>query len=202
MMQNHNNKYTNILLIIFIFIIALMFDALILKDFHFEYESKISLTDIIGLIVTIVLALYIAHVVEAGREHKKNIETILGSVIQSLLTECDEVQHATYENHLNYLQAIAFPTNIYRSCTNMLAMMDKFNFSCPEANRLIAKLKRNTTLKKLLTEITYMADDPDNYLMVSDNICDISPSRIGKIQGKVADIKRDLYSLWAEINLQ
>ncbi len=175
---------------------------MIFKDFGVKYDWCIPLVDIIGFFITIGLALYIAHVVEAGREHKKSIETILANMIQSLLAECDEVQHITYENRLNYLQAIAFPTNIYKTCANMSAMMERFSFSCQEANRLIDKLKKIAPLKKLLTDIEYKADNSENYLMVSDNICDISPARIGKIQSKVTDIKRDLYSLWAEINLQ
>ncbi|MCH5329339.1 MAG: hypothetical protein J1E04_00130 [Alistipes sp.] len=202
-MYKHNTKYATILSIIFVLIIALLLDAFILKDFHFEYEGKISITDIIGLFVTIVLALYIAHVVEEGREKEKAIESIIGDMIQSLLAECDEIQHAVYENHLNYSQASSFSKKIYQTCLNISNIMQRANFVCCEADRLIKKLSSVSPLNKLLTTIMDKSEDPLDYLEVSNSIiCDISPVRVSKIQKKIAYIKRDLYSLWAEINLQ
>lgn len=202
-MNKHNTKYTNLLSIIFVFNIALVLDAFILKDFHFEYEGKISITDIIGLIVTIVLALYIAHVVEEGREKEKAIESIIGDMIQSLLAECDEIQHAVYENHLSYSQASSFSKKIYQTCLNISNIMQRANFVCYEADRLIKKLSSVSPLNRILTTITDRSEDPLDYLEVSNSIiCDISPVRVCKIQKKIANIKKDLYSLWAEINLQ
>lgn len=167
----------------------------VLSDFLYSF------TELLGLGITIVLALYIAHVVEAGREQKQAIGAILGGMIQSLLAECDEIQHSVYDNRLNYLQAVAFPKKVYQSCRNLENVMNKVGLTCQEATHLLTKLSHISTIKKLLSEITYRADNPDDYLEVTNNICNIAPARVGKIQRKQLMLKKDLYALWVEISL-
>ena len=72
-MKIKNNLHSALVYFILIVVIAFLFNALILNNFNFQYTFEISLTEIIGLFLTIILALYIAHVVEAGREQKKAI---------------------------------------------------------------------------------------------------------------------------------
>ncbi len=201
-MRKQNNVYSIIIQILLIVIVAFLLDALILKDFNYTYDFCISITELLGLGITIVLALYIAHVVEAGREQKQAVGAILGGMIQSLLAECDEIQHHVYDNRLNYLQAVAFPKKVYQFCRNLENVMNRVGLTCQETTRLLTKLSHISLLKKLLSEITYRADNPDDYLEVTGNIiCNIAPARVGKIQRKIADVKKDLYTLWVEISL-
>mgnify|MGYP002517634263 CR=1 FL=1 len=78
-MKKRNNIYTILVEGVLIVVIAFLLNALILNNFDFQYKFEISLTEIIGLLLTIILALYLAHVVEAGREQKKAIDVFFAN---------------------------------------------------------------------------------------------------------------------------
>ena len=200
-MKIKNNLHSALVYFILIVVIAFLFNALILNNFNFQYTFEISLTEIIGLFLTIILALYIAHVVEAGREQKKAIESIVCNIIQSLLSECDEIQQNVYKNNLCYLQAIAFSKRVYLSIQDIGDIIQKAGVINNEVERLLKKLSQISSLKKVLSEIVYRANNPDKYMEVKNNICDISPFRAGQIQTKLASIKKDLYNIWLELSM-
>lgn len=198
-MKKKNNIYSIFVYFILIIVVAFLFNALILNSFDFEYTFEISLTEIIGLLLTAVLALYIAHVVEDSREKKKAVETIISNMIQSLLSECDEIQHSVYNNNLSYLQATAFSKRVRMSCQNIGNIMQKANIVNNEADRILQRLSRVSPLNRVLSEIIYQVDNPNDYMEVNNNMCNISTPRAGKIQDKLANVKKDLYCIWTEI---
>lgn len=197
-----NNIYSNIFYILQVIVVAILFDVLILKDVNLIYENSVSFSEILGFLITIIVALYIAHVVEEGREHKKAIEIVLGDMIRSLISECDEIQSAAYENRLNYLQVASFPKKIYLFRKDILNIMQKANLVSHDVDLILNKFSRMPSMSKILNEITYKTNDSENYLEVIDNVCDISPARIGKIQKQLAMVKKNLYTLWVVINLK
>lgn len=200
-MKKRNNIYTILVEGVLIVVIAFLLNALILNNFDFQYKFEISLTEIIGLLLTIILALYLAHVVEAGREQKKAIESIICNIIQSLLSECDEIQQNVYKNNLCYLQAIAFSKKVFLSSKDIRDVMQKAGVANNEADRLLRKLSQVSQLKKVLSDIVYRDNDPNKYMEVKDNMCDISPFRAGQIQTKLSSVKKDLYNIWLGISM-
>ncbi len=194
-------RFRNPIDIIGIFLIAFLIDALIFKHIPFQYQNAIALSDILSFLVTIILALYLAHVVEKSREQKNAIVNVLVNMIQSLISECDDIQKALYANNLNYFQAVAFPKNIYQTCKNIESIIARAELECPMAKDLLKSLQNRTALRKNLTTITPQKPGDLDFLEVHNNICSIGPSRIGKIQKNITDLRHDLYYLWATINL-
>lgn len=194
-------RFRNAIDIIGIFLLAFLVDALIFKHISFQYQNAIALSDILSFLVTIVLALYLAHVVEKSREQKNAIGNVLANMIQSLISECDEIQKALYANNLNYNRATAFPKTLYRACVTMGNIMERAELDCPMAQTTIKKLKNKKALRDNLTTITPQKTDALNFLEVQGNICSIGPNRIGKIQKNITDLRNDLFDLWVSINL-
>lgn len=56
-MKKRNNISTILVEGVLIVVIAFLLNALILNNFDFQYKFEISLTEIIGLLLTIILAL-------------------------------------------------------------------------------------------------------------------------------------------------
>ena len=193
--------HRNALEVIGILLTGFFMATLLFKHAEFQYSNAIALSDIIGFIVTILLALYLAHVVEKSREQKNAIGNVLANMIQSLISECDEIQKALYANNLNYNQAITFTKKLYQTCTRIDNIMDRAEFDCPMAQTTIKKLKNKKALRDNLTTITPQKPDDLDFLEVQNNICSIGPSRIGKIQKNITDLRHDLYYLWATINM-
>ena len=203
-MNPNKGRYALAIQLLLIVVVALLFDVLIFKNLNIKYDFNVPLIDILGFIITICIALYIAHIVEAGRERKQNINDIIISIISSQIQECDDIQRAIYLNNLTYAQACSFQKKIFLSCKNIENIIKRANCNCLdlEVGRCLSKISGERTLNKLLTDIKYQNDSPDNYLEVSDGmICKISPARKVKIIAKLDNVKQELYKVWVEISL-
>lgn len=165
-----------------------------------RFDSTIQLSDIAGHCTTIVLALYLAHVVEKNREDKKAIISVISDMIRSLIVECDEIQHNIYNDNLNYLQAVAFPKKLSTTCNQIFFIIKRAHLDCKNTGKGI--IFNPVNLRKALTDITqqnrHISEDS---LTVSGNICTIGSARIGKIQKELDAVKRDLFNLSVDINL-
>ena len=147
------------------------------------------------------MALYLAHVVEKSREQKHAIVNVLDSMIQSLISECDDIQNSLYANNLNYFQAVAFPKSIHQTCKKIEAIIARAKLECPMAKDLLKSLQNRTTLRKNLTTITTKTEDELDFFEVESNTCKLGPNRIGKIQKNITDLRNDLFDLRVNINL-
>lgn len=96
------------LLTVWVICLAFIFDGLILRQFRFDFHYDIQLTDIIGVSVTIVLALYIAYVVEEHREQKKAKTEVLTSILGGLLSDIDSLSNQIYDSQLPYSRLSTF----------------------------------------------------------------------------------------------
>lgn len=191
----------NVIEVIGILLIGFFLAALLFKHAEFQYSNAIALSDIIGFIITILLALYLAHVVEKSREKKHAIVTVLDSMIQSLISECDDIQKVLYANNLNYFQAAAFPKNIHQTCQKIESIIEQSELECPMAKDLLKRLQNRTALRKNLTTITTKKKDELDFFEVESNTCKLGPTRIIKIQNNITDLRNDLFYLRATINL-
>lgn len=201
-MKRNNNNYPLAIQVIFVVIVSLMLNVLICNHLDIQFDYEIPIIDLLGFIVTICLALYIAHIVEAGREKKQNINEIVISIITSHIKECDDIQRAIYANNLTYAQASSFQKKTYLLCTNIKAIIQRANCDCAEVLNALNSVSNNRALGKLLTDIKYEKDSPKDYLEVSEGmICKISPARRGKILTNLEKVKQSLYRIWVDMSL-
>lgn len=201
-MKRNNNNYPLAIQVIFIIIVSLMLNALILNHLDIQFDYEIPIIDILGFLVTICLALYIAHIVEAGREKKQSINEIIISIITSHIKECDDIQRAIYANNLTYAQASSFQKKTYLLCMNIKAIIERANCDCIEVLNTLSSVSNCRAIGKLLTDIKYEVDYPKDYLEVSEGmICKISPARRGKILMNLEKVKQNLYKIWVEMSL-
>lgn len=147
--------------------------------------------------------MYIAHVVERNREKHKADTEILVDIVQSLTKECELVSYRIYENNLGYIQASALSKRITMQINNLKKIMRRLGVESEGINKTLNSISQsNRSLPKLLTEIVYQQDDPNNYLEVEDDlITKIAPVRISRIQKSLDNLKGKLYALRIEINL-
>ena len=197
------NALTDIIQCLSIIILAFFFDAFIFKDLNITYDWNIPIIDIIGFIITICLALYIAHVVERGREKHKADTEILIDIVRSLTKECELVSYRIYENNLGYIQASALSKRITTQISNLKGILQRLSVGSEGINNTLNSISHsNRMLPKLLTEIVYQENDPNNYLEVEDDlITKIAPARVGRIQKALDNLRGKLYALRIEINL-
>lgn len=197
------NALTDIIQCLSIIILAFFFDAFIFKDLNITYDWNIPIIDIIGFIITICLALYIAHVVERGREKHKADTEILIDIVRSLTKECELVSYRIYENNLGYIQASALSKRITTQISNLKGILQRLSVESEGINNTLNSISHsNRMLPKLLTEIVYQENDPNNYLEVEDDlITKIAPARVGRIQKALVILRGKLYALRIEINL-
>lgn len=197
------NALTDIIQCLSIIILAFFFDAFIFKDLNITYDWNIPIIDIIGFIITICLALYIAHVVERGREKHKADTEILIDIVRSLTKECELVSYRIYENNLGYIQASALSKRITTQISNLKGILQRLSVESEGINNTLNSISHsNRMLPKLLTEIVYQENDPNNYLEVEDDlITKIAPVRVGRIQKALDNLRGKLYALRIEINL-
>ena len=165
-----------------------------------QFDRTVPLSDIAGYFITIVLALYLAHVVEKNREDKKAIISVISDMIRSLIVECEEIQHNIYNNNLNYLQAVAFPKKLSTTGKQISVIIERAHLNCKKPCKDI--ISHPGSLRKALTDIT-KPEQPfsEDSLTVSENICTIGSCRIGKIQKELDVVKKDLFNLSVDINL-
>ena len=197
------NALTDIIQCLSIIILAFFFDAFIFKDLNITYDWNIPIIDIIGFIITICLALYIAHVVERGREKHQADTEILIDIVRSLTKECELVSYRIYENNLGYIQASALSKRITTQISNLKGILQRLSVESEGINNTLNSISHsNRMLPKLLTEIVYQENDPNNYLEVEDDlITKIAPARVGRIQKALDNLRGKLYALRIEINL-
>ena len=197
------NALTDIIQCLSIIILAFFFAAFIFKDLNITYDWNIPIIDIIGFIITICLALYIAHVVERGREKHKADTEILIDIVRSLTKECELVSYRIYENNLGYIQASALSKRITTQISNLKGILQRLSVESEGINNTLNSISHsNRMLPKLLTEIVYQENDPNNYLEVEDDlITKIAPARVGRIQKALDNLRGKLYALRIEINL-
>ena len=197
------NALTDIIQCLSIIILAFFFDAFNFKDLNITYDWNIPIIDIIGFIITICLALYIAHVVERGREKHKADTEILIDIVRSLTKECELVSYRIYENNLGYIQASALSKRITTQISNLKGILQRLSVESEGINNTLNSISHsNRMLPKLLTEIVYQENDPNNYLEVEDDlITKIAPARVGRIQKALDNLRGKLYALRIEINL-
>lgn len=197
------NALTDIIQCLSIIILTFFFDAFIFKDLNITYDWNIPIIDIIGFIITICLALYIAHVVERGREKHKADTEILIDIVRSLTKECELVSYRIYENNLGYIQASALSKRITTQISNLKGILQRLSVESEGINNTLNSISHsNRMLPKLLTEIVYQENDPNNYLEVEDDlITKIAPARVGRIQKALDNLRGKLYALRIEINL-
>ena len=197
------NALTDIIQCLSIIILAFFFDAFIFKDLNITYDWNIPIIDIIGFIITLCLALYIAHVVERGREKHKADTEILIDIVRSLTKECELVSYRIYENNLGYIQASALSKRITTQISNLKGILQRLSVESEGINNTLNSISHsNRMLPKLLTEIVYQENDPNNYLEVEDDlITKIAPARVGRIQKALDNLRGKLYALRIEINL-
>ena len=202
-MMRSCNALTDIIQCLSIIILAFFFDAFIFKDLNITYDWNIPIIDIIGFIITICLALYIAHVVERGREKHKADTEILIDIVRSLTKECELVSYRIYENNLGYRQASALSKRITTQISNLKGILQRLSVESEGINNTLNSISHsNRMLPKLLTEIVYQENDPNNYLEVEDDlITKIAPARVGRIQKALDNLRGKLYALRIEINL-
>ena len=125
------------------------------------------------------------------------------SIVYCATKECELVSYRIYENNLGYIQASALSKRITTQISNLKGILQRLSVESEGINNTLNSISHsNRMLPKLLTEIVYQENDPNNYLEVEDDlITKIAPARVGRIQKALDNLRGKLYALRIEINL-
>lgn len=181
--------------------LAIIIDGLVLRQFKLEFHYDIQLVDIIGLIVTVVLALYLAHVVEANRERKKANSELLISIIQGLLSDIDSLSNRLYDPNLPYVRLASFSRQVSSRIQSISDVIRSIGVEdakiADQISSITAKLRY---MRPFLTGIKGKEEAPEDYLVVENNVVtEIAANRIARIQSNLSGLRKLLYPLWLGI---
>lgn len=181
--------------------LAFVLDGLVLRQFNLVFHYDIQLADIIGVIVTIILALYIAHVVEEHREQKKAKTEILVSILGGLLSDVDSLSNQIYDPQLPYTRLSTFTKMASKRIQSISEVIESLGIDDEGIETSISciwnKLKY---MRPVLSSIKEKSESIDDYLVVSDGfVKELADKRVSKIQSNLSDLRRLLYSVWLAI---
>lgn len=165
----------------------------------FSFSWKIEIFDIITLIITVVLAIYVANSLERRVqddriEKELHIEQI--NQIERLLNEIEDI---TRGDNIQYNNIISRISKIRIKKNNVFKAMEE---CLPEYDSSLKERTGNITqtiefLKRLLTD-TSVGSNPD--VVMKDGILTYSISRISEINNAICGLENELYRLKIILN--
>lgn len=201
-MRINNNGWTKwAICVLSLICLAFLFDGLILRQFRLDFHYDIQLVDIIGVLVTIVLALYLAHVVEANRERKKANSELLISIIQGLLSDIDSLSNQLYDAHLSYARLVSFSKQVLTKIQSITGVLQSIGIEDAKISDQITTITGKIRyLRPILTGIKGKEEAHEDYMVVEDSyVTEIADKRIARIQSNLSDLRKQLYPLWLSI---
>ena len=169
---------------------ALHVDAIFLRGLDLKFSNEISVEGIFSVLVTILLALYVAHVVEAGREQKQsqNYDSTKDLAEKLELSKC------------NYLYMTAWPKRMTSFLDNAKKILEDKGSLSEEISSQLQKISEdNKTLRGIITTISPKKQSADNYLEVKKNeIIAIAPKRQEEAMLLVSSIQSEILSIWTD----
>lgn len=181
--------------------LAFVFDGLFLRQFNLVFHYDIQLTEVIGVIVTIVLALYLAHVVEEHREQKKAKTEILTSILDGLLADVDSLSNQIFDSQLPYARLSTFTKMASTKVQSIEEVITSLGIANADINSSISAIKSKIHyMRPILSSTNEKAEEVDDYMLVSEGIViKLAEKRISKMQSNLSSLRKLLYSVWLTI---
>lgn len=180
---------------------AIIVDALFLRQFNLDFHYDIQLTEIIGVVVTIILALYLAHVVEEHREQKKAKTEILSSILGGLLSDVDSLSNQIFEPRLQYARLSTFTKKALEKVQNIEEVINALGIVNAEINKSISAIQNKLQyMRPVLSDIKDKKKSKDDYMVVVEGVVkEIGDKRISGIQANLSDLRKQLCSVWLAV---
>lgn len=201
-MKGNNNGWPRCAIFIaFVVCLAFVIDGLIFRQFNLEFHYDIQLTDIIGILVTIILALYLAYVVEEHRERKKAKTEILVSILGGLLSDVDALSNQIYDPSLPYNRLSTFTKMASTKIKSVLDVIQSLGIDDSGIKTAISSIRNKLkNMRPVLSEIIEKENNSDDYMVVSDGVVkELADKRIAKIQSGLAALRKQLYGVWLSV---
>lgn len=185
--------------------LAIVFDALFLRSLDLNFHYDIQLTEIIGVVVTIILALYLAQVVEEHREKKKAKTEILSSILGGLFSDVDSLSNQIYESRLPYARLSTFTKMASKKVQSIVDVINALEIENTEINDSVSSIqKRLQYMRPVLSEIKAKKEEKKksegDYMVVDEGVVkEIGDKRISRIQSNLSDLRKQLCSVWLAI---
>ena len=189
------------ILIALVFCVAFLIDGLFIRQFNLEFHYDIQLTEVIGVIVTIILALYIAHVVEEHREQKKAKTDILVSLLEGLLSDVDSLSNQIFDPQLPYSRLSTFTKMASAKVQSISEVIESLGIDDLGITASITTIRNKLkSMRPVLSGIKEKTPDADDYLVVSEGIVtDLADKRIAKMQAGLTELRKQFYGVWLTI---
>lgn len=180
--------------------LAIMADALVFRKISFSFSYDIQVVDILEIIITIALALYLAYVVDEKKDRKKANTEIIQSIIKDILSDSDLLSRQIFEPNIHYQRGVAYIKSTMTQLSGLKKIIDELDIQndiiSTQLDSLCNKIRY---FKPILTTISSKESGNDYLEVKNDMISEISPRRLSKIQSNIGAIKSQLYSLWLSI---
>ena len=181
--------------------LAIVLDGLFLRQFNLTFHYDIQLTEIIEVIVTILLALYLAHVVEEHREQKKAKTEILTSILSGLLADVDSLSNQIFDSQLPYARLSTFTKRASNKIESIADVAQSLGLDNSDINSSISSIKNKLRyMRPILSGTKAKTKGEEDYLVVSDGlVIEMAEKRISNIQSNLSSLRKQLYEVWLTI---
>lgn len=178
--------------------LALAFDAFLLRHFNISFHYDIQIANVIEIIVTIILALYLAHVVEVLKEKKRAKTDILASILSGLLADVDSLSNQIFDSQLPYSRLSTFTKMVLAKVQSITEIITSLGIENTNISASISSIKNKLQyIRPILTGTKDKSKDAEDYMVVSEGIVkEIADQRISKIQSNLSSLRKQLFSLW------
>lgn len=201
MKGNYKRWSRGAVLVFLVVCLAIVFDGLLLRQFDLKFHYDIQLTEVIGVIVTILLALYLAHVVEEHREQKKAKTEVLTSILGGLLADVDSLSNQVFDSQLPYARLSTFTKMASKKVQSIKEVIESLAIDNPDINSSISSINSKLKyMRPVLSDTKEKIEGVEDYMVVSDGIViELAEKRISKIQSNLSSLRKLLYSIWLTI---
>lgn len=165
----------------------------------FSFSWKIEIFDIITLIITGVLAIYVANSLERRVQDDRIEKELHIEQINQIEKLLNEIEYITRDENIQYNNIISRISKIRIKKNNVFKAMEE---CLPEYDSSLKERTDNITqtielLKRLLTD-TSVGGNPD--VVMKDGILTYSISRISEINNAICGLENELYRLKIILN--
>lgn len=192
--QRDRKIYIILTQIVVVILCAVFIEAIFIRPLALKFNAEVSIVEILSLIATVVMALYIAYVVDEQRSRKQTINNECEFHLRKLTDKASDLFEKMRSPCPDCFYLNAWPKQMNAHISIIGKILEKEGF---EDTSLLDEIKEDIQeLRVLTTTSASKREAPDDYFVMRDNqLIDIAPERQSRIIEHICSLQNSVYQL-------
>lgn len=195
-MQTRRDRkiYAILTQVVVVFLVAIFIEAILIRHIGLQFNADVTIVDILSLIVTMLMALYIAYVVDEQRSIKQTINNECEFHLRKLAEKSSDLFEKMRSPCPDCFYLNAWPKQMNSHIEIIGKILKKEGY---EDTSLLNDIKEDIKELRVLTTTTVSKREaPDDYFVIRDNqLIDIAPERESRIIEHICSLQSSVYQL-------